>query len=209
EDERMRVSRMQQWARTVLRGHSAGQPPRPDGRPRLSLEVLEDRTAPSTVNWINPAGGNWNTASNWQDAATGASRVPGATDDAVIGFAGIVVTHSSTASDSVHSLKSLGTLTVSGGALVFGADSSTQGLSLSGGTVAVADSADLDVQALLRQTGGTLTGPGTVTVSGQWTWSSGTISGAGHTRNNGTPSLGRRSFSSTTPYPPALDATAP
>jgi hypothetical protein len=185
----------------VFRRHSAGRQPRPGGRLRLSLEFLEDRTVPSTVNWINPAGGDWDTASNWRDAATGANRVPGTTDDAVIGFNGIIVTHASSASDLVHSLMSQGTLSVSKGSLLFAADSSTQGLSLIvGGTVGVLDSADLDVQALLQQTGGTLTGPGTVTSDTLWIWTGGSMAGAGHTVNNGTATLGRGLFLS-----PALD----
>jgi hypothetical protein len=160
-------------------------------RPRL--EQLEDRVLPSTVNWINPAGGNWDTASNWQDAVTGANHVPGPTDDAVIGFDSIAVTHPNSVSDSVHSLTSQATLAVSNGTLLFAADSSTKGLSLTGGTVAVTDSANLEVQTL-AQTGGTLTGPGTVTVDGLWTWTGGSMSGAGHTVNNGAATLGSSPF---------------
>src|SRR6266536_4452350 len=44
----------------------------------------------SVVTWVNGAGGNWNVASNWRDA-TGASRVPTATDDVVIDLAGTYV----------------------------------------------------------------------------------------------------------------------
>jgi hypothetical protein len=157
------------------------------------LEQLDDRVLPSTVNWINPAGGNWDTASNWQDAATGANRVPGPTDDAVIGFDSIAVTHPNSVSDSVHSLTSQAALTVSSGSLMFAADSSTKGLSVTGGTVAVTGSADLEVQTL-AQTGGTITGSGTVTVDGSWNWTGGTMSGAGHTVNNGTATLGSSPF---------------
>src|SRR5262252_913490 len=67
----------------------------------LYLERLEDRTLPSVVNWINPGGGDWNTASNW---STGA--LPGASDDVVINHAGITVTHSASNADSVHGLVS-------------------------------------------------------------------------------------------------------
>ena len=166
-------------------------------RPRL--ECLEDRALPSTVNWINPAGGNFDTASNWQDAVTGANRVPGPTDDAVISFDSIAVTHPNSVSDSVHSVTSQATLTVSNGSLLFAADTSTKGLSLTGGTVTVTGSANLEAQTL-TQTGGTLTGPGTVTVDGLWTWTGGTMSGAGHTVNNGTATLG------SSPFGPSLNA---
>ena len=60
-------------------------------------------TVLSTVTWINPAGGDWDTASNWD-----AGRVPAAFDDVVINIPGITVTHSTSATDSVHSLTCAG-----------------------------------------------------------------------------------------------------
>ena len=46
---------------------------------RLFVEPLENRTVLSTISWINPSGGDWNTASNW---STG--FVPGKGDTADI-----------------------------------------------------------------------------------------------------------------------------
>ena len=46
---------------------------------RQRIEQLEDRTVPALVTWLNPAGGDWNTAANWVGGV-----VPSATDDAVI-----------------------------------------------------------------------------------------------------------------------------
>ncbi len=91
-------------------------------RPRLQL--LEDRTQPSTLTWINPAGGDWNTAANWQEQGTGINRVPGAADDAVIdlGANDFTVTHSS-GNDTVHSLTDRAAFTLSGGSLEVVADS--------------------------------------------------------------------------------------
>jgi hypothetical protein len=58
----------------------------------IRLEALEDRTVPSTVNWVGGSG-DWGTASNWLDARTGTHHVPTASDDAIINVAGVTVTH--------------------------------------------------------------------------------------------------------------------
>src|SRR5207253_1704917 len=75
--------------------HKSGRSIRRDRRAKRMMltarpEVLrlEDRTLPSTVTWINPGSGDWNTASNWSSGA-----VPGAADDVVINVPGITVTH--------------------------------------------------------------------------------------------------------------------
>jgi hypothetical protein len=91
---------------------SLSRPPR-SSRPEL-LE-LESRTLLSAVTWLNPAGGDWDTVANWD-----AGRLPAATDDASIPFAGITVTHATGASDSVHSLTSAAGLDLSSGHLAIG-----------------------------------------------------------------------------------------
>src|SRR5258708_17860952 len=80
------------------------------------MEVLEDRTVPSTVNWINSAGGDWDTASNWLDSSTNTNHTPGTIDDAVINTSGITVTHSSTS--SVHNFTLSGATLSGAGSLV-------------------------------------------------------------------------------------------
>src|SRR5438105_15325257 len=78
-------------------------------------EALEERTVPSaTVNWINPAGGDWDTSTNWSGG-----QVPGASDDVVIdhGTNNFTVTHSSSAVDSVQSLTDRASFSLSGGTL--------------------------------------------------------------------------------------------
>ncbi|WP_456427099.1 hypothetical protein, partial [Rhodocaloribacter sp.] len=40
--------------------------------------------AQCTIEWINAAGGNWNTAANWQDTGDFSNRVPNSTDDVCI-----------------------------------------------------------------------------------------------------------------------------
>src|SRR5262245_49321101 len=87
--------------------------PRRPGRVSFcpGLEGLEDRLAPATVTWTNPAGGLWNVGSNW---STGA--VPGAADDVTIGRLnpGAAVTHGS-GTDAVHSLSLASALNVTSG----------------------------------------------------------------------------------------------
>ena len=94
------------------------QPPKRGRRPagpkgtyvsRLWLEGLEDRLLLSTIRWTNPAGGDWDTAANWD-----LNRVPVAADDAVIDTAGITVTHGVGTSDAVHSITSQAALVLSG-----------------------------------------------------------------------------------------------
>jgi hypothetical protein len=81
------------------------------------LELLEDRTVLDTVRWVNPNGGDWGVAANWD------LRVPLSGDDVVIpaNFNNINVNHT-TGTDTVASLDSeqnlnvitAGSLTVTG-----------------------------------------------------------------------------------------------
>jgi adhesin HecA-like repeat protein len=153
------------WARR-RRGPAGEQ--RPARRRRLLLENLEDRTVPSTVSWIGAPGapGNFNDASKWLDQTTLTNHVPTAADEAVIGVAGVTVTHA-TGSDTVHSL-TIGdnlndTFVLSGGTLTLSTDS------VSGSTDA------------FNLSGGTLTGTGNLTINGSLSWTAGTMSGAGTT----------------------------
>jgi hypothetical protein len=69
----------------------------------LALEVLEARATPATIGWINPAGGSWDQASNWD-----VGRTPQPEDDVVIRSLdyGAVLDHAS-GSDTVQSISSL------------------------------------------------------------------------------------------------------
>jgi hypothetical protein len=121
----------------------------------------------SGVKWINPAGGDWDVAANWQDAITGANRVPTAADDAVIdlGANNFTVTHSGS-NDVVNSLTDQAPFTLSGGSLDLTAASTFRGgLSVSGG--------------------GVLGGPGDVTVNGEFDGNGGTVGGGGVLYLNG------------------------
>jgi hypothetical protein len=117
---------------------------------------------PATLNWINPAGGDWNDARNWD-----AGRVPTRGDDAVIRYANVVVTFSAGYVDpigpiSVHpteqvnSLQCAGTLNVVSGKLEVLDTSSINDLDLSSGTLASWKT--LQVIGDFHWSGGTLAG---------------------------------------------------
>ncbi|HTU21813.1 MAG TPA: hypothetical protein VMG10_27490, partial [Gemmataceae bacterium] len=184
----MNLSQVQTWIRLVFRKRPARPRRRLGSNSRLFLECLETRNLLSTVVWINPNGGDWDTASNWLDTTTGTNHVPTANDNAVIAISGITVTHTSVfSSDTVNSLASQATLSVSGGSLTFNNFSTTQDLILSGGTVNAGDSLAV---ANLTQNGGTLTGAGNVTIDQALSWTGGTMSGSGDTEVEGNAEVG-------------------
>jgi hypothetical protein len=98
---------------------------------RPQLNGLENRTLPSTITWINPAGGNWFTASNWSSGT-----VPGPTDDIAIP---LPVTVNSTGVVTIGAHLRLGT----GATLLFG-----------GGTNYLTDGADVTGPGLLKVSAG-------------------------------------------------------
>jgi hypothetical protein len=125
---------------------------------RPELLGLESRTLLSTIAWLRPAGGDWDTGANWAGG-----RVPGSGDDAVIPFRGITVTHARNTASVVVSLVSEANLDLSAGSLHLrggtgfaGGDqpSRTDGLiTVSGGTLTVGDSHG-DFGVALEGTGG-------------------------------------------------------
>ncbi len=101
----------------------------------LYLEVLEDRTLPSTVNWMIAGGGNFDTAANWSGG-----KVPGSGDDAVINTAAAAtITIQSGDNILVQSVTTAATdtLSITGGALSVTAGSSTLNgpLTMNGGSL--------------------------------------------------------------------------
>jgi hypothetical protein len=129
---------------------------------RPSLEALEGRVLPSTIIWINPAGGDWDTASNWS-----AGRLPGTSDEVIIDIPGVTVTHSAAMADSIHSLVSQDAIRLSRGSLALAGPST--------------------VTNALTVSGGNLSGPGALTVRGLFTWTGGTMSLNGLTVANAGP----------------------
>jgi hypothetical protein len=116
--------------RKNLRAHSRGLH-RNQARP--SVELLEDRTVPSTFTWNNASGGDWDTPGNWlvNGQANGSNLLPGANDTAVInlGSNNFAVTHASGVTDTVYSLTCAANLSLSAGTLAI-ANSTTVGGSI-------------------------------------------------------------------------------
>ncbi len=123
----------------------------------------------STMLWANAASGNWDVTNNWVNQANPADHhVPIASDDAEIDYAGITVTFSSGASDSVNNLTNQATLDLSSGTLnVTGTIQSSGGqLNLQGATLS---SATIAAGTTLAGQNGILDGVtvnGTLAVSG-------------------------------------------
>ncbi|MGD9632161.1 MAG: hypothetical protein AB7U97_02710, partial [Pirellulales bacterium] len=99
---------------------------------------------------------DWNEAANWTN-----NVLPGAADDVVIDVAASPTITFSSGSASIKSLQS------------------TEVISLSGGTLSIAEASQID--NALNLSGGTLAGTGNLTVSGTLNWTSGTMSGSGTT----------------------------
>jgi hypothetical protein len=100
---------------------------------RHTPDELESRVMLSQVNWINPAGGDWDTPGNWSTDA-----VPGANDAVEINVPGnVTTTHSNSNDDVVQSVTASDPITLSGGTLsVTGMFSDSSAVTLSGGTLA-------------------------------------------------------------------------
>jgi hypothetical protein len=188
------------WLRTLRHSlRQAGGPSRrrptrrrPLGTPgrRLLLEILEDRSLPSTVTWVNPAGGDWDTGSNW---STG--TVPGAGDDVQINTSGITVTHGANVSESVHSPTSAADLNFSAGSL-----QATAGV-VSTGTLTVEASASLRADTAELQ--------GTSTIAGSYQAATATeVSNATATFTGAISSVGALTVNGSADFSPASGGPA-
>ena len=123
---------------------------------KVLFEPLEPRILLSTVTWDGGGDGtSWGDARNWDN-----DILPTVSDDVFISTAGPVITHSQNV-DTINSLHSIRTLTLSGGSLSIAATSE-----ITGG---------------LNLTNATLTGAGEVTLGGSSTWTGGTMSATGKT----------------------------
>jgi hypothetical protein len=158
------------------------------------VECLEGRVTPANVSWTGAGDGlNWSDPRNWSTQ----TRLPGAGDDVTIIPFSTVILHAS-GSDTVHSLRSDTPILLSGGALDLASNSQiNNALVMTGGQLV--NEGDLGVQGL-NQSGGTLTGNGSVTVLYQWYWSGGLETGDGHTVLQGTAYLSNADSSN----PPSL-----
>ena len=99
------------------------------------LEALEQVVLLSTVTWTNPAGGDWDTKSNWRP-----ETLPTSGDDVVINEPGnVTINHSASATDTAKSITAHDPVNLSGGTLaVTGTFSDSAAVTLLGGTLATA-----------------------------------------------------------------------
>ena len=153
---------------------------------RPIFEGLEERVVLSTVTWVGPNGGDWDTAANWSP-----SGVPNSTEDVVIKPSSPeTIIHGMNQSDSVFSLttNSDATLNVVQGSLKIGAGTSTLGGPVSvatGTTLSVATGANLAVNSTLTDSGSLSFGSGdAVTFYGSQISVYGTMTATGDTFTN-------------------------
>ena len=96
------------------------------------IEWPDCRVVLSSVSWINPNGGDWDTASNWSS-----DTVPTAADDVTISIAvSNPITHDAGTADAVNSVTSDDPIVLSAGSLSIAAASTfSDTVTLSGGTL--------------------------------------------------------------------------
>lgn len=128
------------------------------GLTSATTEAFEVAPPPEVNAWINPAGGAWETASNWSRGS-----VPTATDT-------VWIRQSGSYTVTVSTTRTIGKLLVGG-------TSGIQTLALTAGTVTMADTLLLGPTTALSISGATVNGAGLVESDGAVTWSGGTLSG--------------------------------
>src|SRR5579884_566823 len=184
------------WLRLWLRSFQPKRnrtPYRRFGRP--FLEALENRLAPAAVSWTGADNNlQWGDPLNWKNTATGATGVPGSTDDATINIAvNGTITVSPYNNNNSYSVRSLNDTTASlaitsGTTLtltpVAAAATSTLGQNVtvqSGGTLAVGAGANVQIGVGAFNTEVTLADDGTLT------FASGDIVNFDNSTNQGIP----------------------
>ena len=160
----------------LLSGRGAGRAFREVKLFRPRAEVLEDRTVPSTVDWVGGSG-DWANANNWLDEDTQMHHVPTANDDASINVPGITVTHNSGV-DSVGFLDLEDPLSISAGSLAVSFLFMEADLSVTGGSLTLNHGSAFAGSTLSVGPSGTLNDNGDLTIGGSLT-NSGTINDNG------------------------------
>jgi hypothetical protein len=87
---------------------------------------------PSTVTWLSPVSGDWDTPANWDGG-----RVPGSSDDVVIPFPSITVTHAMPTAAALRSISSEADINISAGRIEISGDLITMVASRIDGRVTV------------------------------------------------------------------------
>ncbi len=156
ENYRMRGSHTPKRNSRITRNRTS----RPRFRP--DTEGLEPRIVMSTVNWVGPNGGDWDTAANWSPAG-----IPTSTSAVVINPSSAeTIVHGTNVADSVQSIttSSTATLNLVSGSLAFAAGNA----STLGGPVNISPQATLSVGAgasVQIASGQTLTDNGLMTLA--------------------------------------------
>ncbi len=134
-----------------------------------SSEFSPPVDAPALVISWNAGTGNWNNAANWSPA-----QLPAAGDDVVIGANGSNTTFTVTldVNATVNSLN-------------LGGGSGTQTLAIASPTLTLNAPSTVNANGILRQSGGTIAGNGSLIINGTYNWSGGLMTGAGVTTVNG------------------------
>ncbi|WP_026090876.1 choice-of-anchor D domain-containing protein [Sandarakinorhabdus sp. AAP62] len=149
----------------------------------MALAPLAPLTA-ATVLWVPDADGFWDVPGNWN------LGLPGSGDDVVISVGGAAVRTITfrTGTVTINSLASDEDFLVTGGELIINnAYTNTQATRIQGGTLQLNGTSTL---ASLNHTGGTLTGSGIVTVTGNASLSGANLRGTGQTIIQGSTSFG-------------------
>lgn len=137
---------------------------------RLVSESLERRQLLAAISW-DGGGGNllWTNADNWST-----NTLPTATDDVTINVPAAITVTLSSGAQSVRSLVC------------------AEGLTVSGGSLNIAEASSISGAFTLSGASTVLTGAGSLSLNGPASWTSGTMSGAGTTfvRNGATLTLG-------------------
>ena len=131
--------------------------------PAISASVTFDATATAVLfKWTNAGGGNWSDPTNWDVGV-----VPGTGDDVIIDLDG-------TYGVNLDVSASVNTLTL-------GAASGSQTLVVASNTLTMAGTSTVGANGVLALSGATamLTGAGTLSVSGAFIWSQGTVGAGG------------------------------
>ena len=132
---------------------------RRSGRPRhravhLAVDSLESRTLLSNVSWTGKGDGtSWTDASNWSDDA-----VPGPSDNVTISKSGNPTIAITSGTQSVNSISSTDPISISGGSLSVAANSTMSGgLTMTGGSLTASGSGvSLTVTGTTTDSGGSL-----------------------------------------------------
>src|SRR4051794_39085601 len=132
-------------------------------RHHAAMETLEQRLLLAQVTWTGGGDArNWTDVNNWSGHA-----VPGPADDVTINLAGSPTIQIASGTQSVHSVSSSDPLTISGGSLSVAASSSLSGgLTMTGGSItATGSGTSLSVTGTTTVTTGSLFAQNGATVS--------------------------------------------